>query len=92
MDAKDLVRVKPLVWEANEWAQREGSAASALSLFGRYYAKHGATYWGPGVVVSTGYPTLEAAKAAAQADYERRIMAALEPQSSRSAMSDADAL
>jgi hypothetical protein len=73
------VRVKPLVWQSDEWAQREGSNESALSAFGRYYASHGAVYWGPGVVIATGYPNIEAAKDAAQSDYEARIMAALEP-------------
>jgi len=73
------VRVKPLVWSSEPWLQDNNSDASALSSFGRYYVQNGAYYWGPGVIISTGYAHIAAAKAAAQADYEARIMAALEP-------------
>ena len=69
-------KVKPLVWKeiGSEWLR-------AVSLFGQYNVM-----WGiePGIVhldhaqKLTMHETLEAAKAAAQADYEARILGALE--------------
>lgn len=84
------VWVKPLVWEVDT-DKRDGRTHYGYGVFGHWYAvfreKTGA--WGVFHFVSgkrtslhpadsDTYPTLEAAKAAAQADYERRILAALD--------------
>ena len=80
------VRVKPL-----EWQDFEGMGAKASAF---YHANYMITLWRgrSEFEVALSYPgyqtgfdrerfhaTLEAAKAAAQADYEARILAALEP-------------
>lgn len=69
------VRVKELVWEADE--KRGGIKAD------RYWVAAGA--WTPGYflafddsVKQTGFEDEASAKSAAQADYEQRIMAAIE--------------
>jgi hypothetical protein len=67
-------KVKPLEWE--EYTLEELATTSALSPFGRFFANK-IMWWGPGVVVSTGYNCEEQTQAAAQADYERRILSAL---------------
>ncbi|WP_299949112.1 hypothetical protein [uncultured Ruegeria sp.] len=66
--------VKPLIWESDPHIQEEGSSESALTQFGRYFVKD-SMWWGPQVIVSTGYGSNEVAKAAAQADYQRRYTA-----------------
>jgi hypothetical protein len=75
-----VVTVKPLVW-----FMREGRTfvAKALQQFDAYQVvQSGAhAYWGrDGEGWSEPLPTLEAAKAAAQADYAARILAALDVQ------------
>lgn len=76
------VRVKPLVWE--DWSAKHRTNYTADTPFGRYGVMQ---FHFPDmhfkIEPPTGKPfiadTLGAAKAAAQADYERRILAALEP-------------
>lgn len=73
-------RVKPLVWEIPSC----GRGFIAMSLIGRQYAvfDEGDPRWaigiGGGGYKYTKVETLKAAKAAAQADYERRMLEALE--------------
>ena len=78
---REPVKVKPLVWSGNEGRAPGG--------FYRLERPHGGDVW---IIWSQGYvlggvlygayrqtyPTREAAKAAAQADYEARILAAIE--------------
>ena len=72
------VKVKPLVWrDFGKEAER------AESLFGLYTAMWGASINGDTVYLTHAgwlkqFDTLEAAKAAAQADYEARILSAVE--------------
>lgn len=83
------VKIKPLVWEGDgHWhsGDNEGWLEEANTPFGWGYAiEFGNLANGSWVVLSTfgetltGFDSPEAAKAAAQADYERRILAALEP-------------
>lgn len=76
------VRVKPLVWrEKADVNFRKGSFFTGHSLVSfapviAIHKKHDG--WWLNVDCKT-YPTLDAAKAAAQADYERGILAALAP-------------
>lgn len=85
------VGVKPLVWEVND-DKRDGRAHYGHGILGHWYAvcRERTGAWvvmhfvsGKRVQVhnkdSDTFPTLEAAKAAAQADYTARILAALEP-------------
>jgi len=74
------VRVKPLVWEkdaSNSWVAGPYSIHHRWPhndgpfIVSAYFANIGAAHLG-------SFSTLEAAKAAAQADYEARILAALE--------------
>lgn len=84
-DPKALpVRVKPLVWEDFDGM---GAKAKAMMIVSYLITKwedgefrieisapgYGSRFDGPHI-----HPTLEAAKAAAQADYEARIMSAIE--------------
>ena len=74
-------RVKPLVWrETNDGNRRKGECFSTRSpvSFAPIAAHKKHDGWWLNVDCKT-YPTLDAAKAAAQADYEARILAALEP-------------
>lgn len=83
------VGVKPLVWEGEgHWSvgDNEGWLEEANTPFGWGYAiEFGDNDTGPWIVSSTFAETLtgfeypDAAKAAAQADYEARILASLEP-------------
>ncbi len=73
------IRVKPLEWVETQseiphhaWATWTGFGRWTIVL--RFKSMNDADYW----LFSMGYPTLEAAKAAAQSDYEARIIAALE--------------
>lgn len=75
------VKVKALDWEARE-ERRLGATTE------KFWRAQTAFDWGYRVKAygkgfsfddATGYPTIDAAKAAAQADYERRILSALEP-------------
>lgn len=68
-------KVKPLEWKDAEAV--ELAKQSAYTPVGYYYAGD-CLFWGPGTIVSTGYQNIDQAKAAAQADYERRILSALE--------------
>ena len=75
------VGVKPLVWrEANDGNYRKGECFTTRSpiSFAPIAAHKKHDGWWLNVDCKT-YPTLDAAKAAAQADYEARILAALEP-------------
>lgn len=76
------VRVKPLVWKqeaTNAWV-------AAHYAIHQYWPHNNGLYSGSGYLGGIGamglgkHPTLDAAKAAAQSDYESRILAALEPQ------------
>lgn len=73
------VGVKPLVWTRPRKLDEGGAAYDAHTTCGQYIATD--TGWflvgRSGWLVAT---SLETAKAAAQADYEARILAALEPQ------------
>ena len=81
--AAGAVRVKPLAWKG----MGENHARAAAPLFGtirveNYGAGFAISWSVPGfsdVFCDGRWPTIEAAKAAAQADYEARILAALEP-------------
>jgi hypothetical protein len=75
-------RVKALAWRV--FCGNSGNS-EAVTPFGRYVIQIEDAGWalypfneGP---MDWGYSTREAAKAAAQADYERRILSALEDQS-----------
>lgn len=76
------VRVKPMVWE--DWSAKHRTNHTADTPFGRYGVMQ---FHFPDMHFKIEPPTakpfiadtLDAAKAAAQADYERRILAALEP-------------
>jgi len=73
-------RVKPLVWrETNDGNRRKGECFSTRSpvSFAPIAAHKKHDGWWLNVDCKT-YPTLEAAKAAAQADYAARIMAAID--------------
>lgn len=76
-ERKAKVKVKPLKWEEDKAYLEESAEASAVSPFGRRYFVSGNCYWGPGIIASTGHANLEAAKSAAQADYDRRILSAI---------------
>lgn len=75
------VRVKPL-----EWEDKPGLSFAKTSI-GTYFIRERHGYWklelDDAVITASDtaivFPSLRAAKAAAQADYEARIMAALEP-------------
>jgi hypothetical protein len=78
--AAPAVKVKPLVWE--DWADVPVRVASAQTILGRYKVQERASGAGWMLVFPNGNltnrDTIEAAKAAAQADYEARILAAIE--------------
>lgn len=74
------VGVKPLVWKET-YEKVPKSAWASHTGFGRWFIV--IEFLGMNHAVyrlhEVDYPTLDAAKAAAQADYEQRILAALEP-------------
>lgn len=75
------VKVKPLEWkECNSGNFKKGQCFAARSMvdFAPIAIHKKADGWWLSLDCET-HPTLEAAKAAAQADYERRILSALEP-------------
>lgn len=81
------VRVKPLVWEDfGDWGAKASAYYQANYLIqfwkGREQFEVALSYPGyqTGFDGDRWHHTLDAAKAAAQADYEARILAALEPQ------------
>lgn len=84
----DLVRVKALSWgvihTTNEWRGNSGIVRAYIirEKDGFYrWSKDNRQNWYCGTLPDNPeYRTLEAAKAAAQADYERRILSALEPE------------
>ena len=87
--AAPAVRVKPLVWmfyHANPETgflpheTAEGFGGSYLIEYRRGQGGGQYDFWMPERVAGKHFDTLEAAKAAAQADYEARILSALEPQ------------
>jgi len=77
------VRVRPLRWWTTEHAPSLYVAGNPFAEYrvnkalvsGMFYVRFNLLKGG----FADYYPTLEAAKAAAQADYEDRILAALEP-------------
>lgn len=75
------VGVKPLVWEDRSSAVHP--RFKAVTGFGTYYIERNKAglfdWWSPYRMGKTEVKTLDAAKAAAQADYTARILAALEP-------------
>lgn len=74
------VRVKPLVWEAEDGLPTCLDANGCDKLY-RILVRHdGTAVLRPNAsrTCESDHPTLEAAKAAAQADYTARIMSALE--------------
>ena len=77
---EEALRVKPLVWGR---AEKSGMNLQADTPSGRYYialrAEYGWMWWRPasGPAHMGIEPTEKAAKDAAQADYERRILSAL---------------
>lgn len=73
-------RVKPLVWEESlkdRWIGTPDSKLGDLAFW--IFRHHDGTLKHATKEGWQFYPTLDAAKAAAQADYEARILAALEP-------------
>lgn len=76
-DPLRAVKVKPLVWREIETYGGQCFDAIALHTVYRIIPKHDGRYWL--TEPDCSLPTLEAAKAAAQADYEQRIRSALEP-------------
>lgn len=74
------VKVKPL-----EWSEVFIGLKRATTDIGRYevycFDRYDWRMYPAGKIASdsTSYPSLEAAQAAAQADYERRILSSLEP-------------
>ena len=73
------VRVKALEWSETQseipnhaWQAWTGFGRWVITL--RFKSMNFAEYW----LFSLGFPTLESAKAAAQADYETRILATLQ--------------
>lgn len=73
------VRVKPLVWSARDDLKGLHEACGADGLYRNVWDQKNDTWVYEGDPTQARFPTLDAAKAAAQADYERRILAALEP-------------
>lgn len=77
-DPLAYVTPKPLEWA--EWEQYSKTGVSAPTGIGRYFAYK--DYGGIRLILNVEtiryYPTLEAAQAAAQLDYETRIMECLE--------------
>lgn len=83
----DAVRVKPLEWEESEGnfpSQRVWSFDALKWMWivqndgGNFvWCEDVTPSWAPASNVRGVFPTLEAAKAAAQADYEARILSAL---------------
>jgi len=84
------VKVKPLVWDVTGWSGGDGIKGEnddewTAHLHGHHYAAYYIAWFGgdvfrladPDDKVSR-HTSLDAAKAAAQADYEARILAALE--------------
>lgn len=79
-ESADGVKVKPLVWSYREYTSTEEYAETTIGCWVVWTAKAEAYYKSPGS--DTGIRVRggkEAAKAAAQADYEARIKAALVP-------------
>jgi hypothetical protein len=75
-ESADGVKVKPLVWvKPPDWKD-----CDLCSEDGFYEICEGQLLFNPGSEVGSIFETLEDAKAAAQADYEARIKAALDPQ------------
>ena len=74
------VKVKPLVWEHHPAGCLGSTGGIGASYIVDTRAKDGSAFFVKGIHPSPSFDTLEAAKAAAQADYEARIIAALEPQ------------
>lgn len=75
-ESADGVKVKPLVWvKPPDWKD-----CDLCSEDGFYEICEGQLLFNPGSEVGSLFETLKAAKAAAQADYEARIKAALDPQ------------
>ena len=85
-DCCQRVMVKPLVWgEDTDYSSETYGGITARPMQGfRYYIKrvYGGVWKLSGSVPfgQPDYPTIEAAKAAAQADYEARILAAIDTQ------------
>ena len=78
----DKPRVKPLVWKFDDnrtaYAQSQ-YFADRYCIEHRLHGDDAFDLWiGPDAVKATRHATIEAAKAEAQADYEARILAALE--------------
>lgn len=87
--ASQQVRVKPLVWEDLGGHYENRFAKADAPLFGSircesYLKRQFTVSWSvPGfssLFMECVFPTLEAAKSAAQANYEQRILAAIETQ------------
>jgi hypothetical protein len=79
VSAPVAVRVKPLEWEESlkgRWIGTPDSKLGDLAFW--IFRHHDGTLKRATKEGWQFYPTLEAAKAAAQADYERRILAALD--------------
>ena len=82
LEPMDKPRVRALVWKLDDnrtaYAQRQ-YFADRYCIEHRLHGDDVFDLWiGPDAVKATRHATLEAAKAAAQADYEARILAALE--------------
>lgn len=73
------VKVKPLVWAAGDGKSRSKDCFTAKDGFGGFYTVVEAQWSHSQMGVYLTEATDEAAKAAAQADCEARILSALEP-------------
>lgn len=88
------VKVKPLVWECLSSKFDGGREHFGTGVFGHWYGVKReknrswrvAHHIGNSVVEVGHFESLEAAKAAAQADYEARILAAIQPDTSKMAL------
>lgn len=79
----DKPRVKPLVWRVDDSRTAYAQTSYFVDRYCIEHRLHGDDQFdlwvGPDAVRATRFPTLETAKAAAQADYEARILAAIDP-------------
>lgn len=77
---KTTVKIKPLVWKLTSLGSY--SEYTAITPIGWFQVNQPAAkdwfYWPPTREWVGSFDSAEAAKAAAQADYERRILAAIE--------------
>lgn len=74
-----VVKVKPLEWRRNEKSHLDCTYVDNFGLFQIADDENVTLLWAGQDTTCAPYASLEDAKAAAQADYEARILAAIEP-------------